>query len=116
MSAYQQLTAAFLRLHRLDHLQQIAFWDQSTSMPAGGAEARGAAMGEMAALLHRLVTEPQLAGWLDAAEAEPLAELERANLREMRRAWRNANALPEALVQETTVTSARCEHAWRELR
>jgi carboxypeptidase Taq len=108
--------AAFLRIHRLDHLQQIASWDQSTFMPSRGAEARGAALGEMAALLHRLRTEPQLVGWLDEARGETLDELQRANLREMRRAWRNANALPGELVHELTIATSRCEHAWRSQR
>lgn len=114
--SYDQLNAAFLRMHRLDHLQQIVSWDQATFMPPGGAEARGAALGEMAALLHRLRTEPQLAALLESAEAEPLDDVGRANVREMRRAWRRANALPEELVREASVAASRCEHAWRTQR
>jgi carboxypeptidase Taq len=47
---------------------------------------------------------------------EPLDDFERANLREIRRAWREANALPEALVEARTIAGARCEHAWRTQR
>ena len=114
--AYEQLAAAFLQIHHLDHLQQIVSWDQSTYMPPAGAEARGAALGEMAGLLHRLRTEPQLAAWLASAQAEPLDETQRANLREMRRTWREANALPDELVQQSSIDASRCEHAWRTLR
>ncbi len=114
--SYDRLAASFLRLHHLIHLQRIAEWDQSTYMPPGGAEARGAALGEMAGVLHRLRTEPQLSAWLDAADRETLDETERANLREMRRMWRNANALPDDLVQASSVASSRCEHAWRAQR
>ena len=53
----------------------------------------------MAALLHRLRTDPALADAIARAEQEPLSELQRANLREIRRDWRHANALPESLVQ-----------------
>jgi carboxypeptidase Taq len=34
-------------------------------------------------------------------------------LREIRRDWRDANALPEALVEAKTLAGAKCEHAWR---
>ncbi len=51
-----------------------------------------------------------------AAEQEPLTDVERANLREMRRDWRDANALPESLVEAKTLAGAKCEHAWRSQR
>ncbi|HSB22543.1 MAG TPA: carboxypeptidase M32 [Burkholderiaceae bacterium] len=114
--SYDALTRTFTKLHRLQHLQAIASWDQAANMPPAGNEARAAAMAEMSALLHRLVTDPQLARELDGAESEPLDEPQRANLREMRRHWRQSNALPEALVQHEVLVTARCEHAWRTQR
>jgi carboxypeptidase Taq len=66
--------------------------------------------------IHRLRTDPKLEEWLRAAEGEPLDDLERANLREIRRDWREANALPESLVEAKTLAGARCEHAWRTQR
>jgi carboxypeptidase Taq len=114
--SYEALAQTFARLHRLQHLQSIASWDQAANMPPAGNEARAAAMAEMAALLHRMRTDPQLAGQLERAEQEPLDESQRANLREMRREWRHCSALPESLVQRAQITAARCEHAWRSLR
>lgn len=114
--SYDTLTQTFTRMYRLQHLQSIASWDQAANMPPRGNEARAAAMAEMGALLHRMRTDPQLAGELDRAETEPLSEPQRANLREMRREWRQSNALPESLVQRSYMATARCEHAWRSLR
>ena len=114
--SYDALTRTFKRLHHLQHLQAIASWDQAANMPPAGNEARAAAMAEMGSLLHRLVTDPQLARELDGAEAEPLDDTRRANLREMRRQWRQSNALPEALVQRAVLATSRCEHAWRTQR
>ena len=114
--AYDQLTDAFLRVYRFEHLQAITMWDHSTYMPPGGNEARSAAMGELAALIHRLRTAPELGGFLERAGKEPLDEHERANLREMQRTWRNATALPEQLVHAATMAGAKCEHAWRRQR
>ncbi len=113
---YDELAAHWTRLHHLSHLQSIAGWDQAANMPPKGNEARAAAMAEMAALLHRLRTEPTLGERLARAEQEPLADAQRANLREMRRQWRSATALPESLVQRLSLVRARCEHAWRRQR
>ena len=109
--AYDQLARSFTRLHRLDHLQSIAYWDQAAMMPPGGAEARAEALSEVATLMHQQRTDPALARALAAAADEPLSDFQRANLREMGREWRAANALPEALVQRSQLATARCEHA-----
>jgi len=114
--AYDDLARRQLRLYRLGHLQAITQWDQSAFMPTRGAEARGQALAEMDGLLHELATDPALAALLDAAAAEPLDGTQQANLREIRRAWRSANALPQALVEAKSLANSRCEHAWRSLR
>jgi carboxypeptidase Taq len=114
--SYDTLTQTFSRLYRLQHLQSIASWDQAANMPPRGNEARAAAMAEMGALLHRMRTDPQLAQQLERAEGEPLSQPQRANLREMRREWRQSNALPESLVQRSYMATGRCEHAWRTQR
>ena len=113
---YDALVRSFARRHRLDHLLQIALWDRAALMPRKGAEARAAAVAEMQAWLHRLSTDPQLRGWLERAYEEPLDDDARANLREMERAWRRANALPEALVEATSLATSRCEQGWERQR
>ena len=114
--AYDALTQTYQRLHRLGHLQSIASWDQAANMPPKGNEARAAAMAEMSSLLHGLRTDKALADHLQRAEQEPLDDLQRANLREIRRDWRSSNAVPEALVRRRSMAQSRCEHAWRQQR
>jgi len=114
--AYDELAETYRRLHHLGHLQSIAGWDQAANMPPKGSEARAAAMAEMSALLHRIRTDARLAEQISRAEQEPLSDLQRANLREIRRDWRASNALPESLVQRRALATARCEHAWRSQR
>jgi carboxypeptidase Taq len=113
---YDLLTAVYQRIYRFEHLQAIAMWDHSTYMAPGGNEARSGALAELAAHLHRLRTAPELGSSLTAAAREPLDETSRANLREMKRSWRNATAIPEDLVHAATMAGARCEHAWRTQR
>ena len=114
--AYDTLTRTYTRLHRLGHLQALAGWDQAAKMPPKGSDARAAALAEMAAVMHRMRTDPALAGTIDRAEQEALTDMQRANLREIRRDWLRANALPEALVQRRQLAGSRCEHAWRTQR
>lgn len=85
-------------------------------MPTKGNDARAAAEAELQALMHRVRTDPQLADQLRTAESEVLSDNERANLREMSRDWRDANALPESLVEAKSLAGAKCEHAWRSQR
>ena len=113
---YAELERAYARLHRYQHLAAIVGWDRNAMMPPKGNEARAAAEAELHALIHRARTDPRLATWLNAAADEPLDDVARANLREIRRDWREANALPESLVEAKTLAGARCEHAWRSQR
>jgi len=113
---YDDLTSHYTRLHHFQHLASIAWWDQAANMPPKGNEARAAALAELAALMHRMRTDTTLSERLLRAEQEPLSEHQRANLREIRRDWHNANALPTELVQRRQLATSRCEHAWRTLR
>ncbi len=115
-SAYNELVNTWTRLHHFEHLQAIASWDCFALMPENGSTARANAMAEMGGLLHGIRTDPQLSKNLSLAAGESLDDMQQANLREMRRNWRSANALPAALVQAQSLANARCEHAWRTQR
>lgn len=115
-SAYTQLQARWTKLHHLGHLQSIASWDQATMMPPQSNEARAQAMTELTGVLHALITDPQISAELDLAAQETLSPLQVGNVREMRAQWTHENALPEQLVRDKKLATARCEHAWRELR
>ena len=114
--AYDELTRAWARTYRLNHLLAMASWDRAAMMPTKGNAARADAIAEMDALLHRLRVDPRLQTLLDRAAEEPLDEVARANLREMRRDWLGANAVPEALVEAQSLATSRCEHAWQTQR
>ncbi len=114
--AYDTLAQSWTRMYHFSHAQAIVGWDQAANMPPKGMEARAAALAELAALLHRMRTDPALPDQLARAEQEPLDDAQRANLREMRRDWQAANALPESLVQRRQLATSRCEHGWRRQR
>ena len=66
---------------QVDPTAWFAGWDQAANMPPKGVETRAAALGEMAALLHRMRTEPGLKDQLARAEDEPLSDDEIRRIR-----------------------------------
>lgn len=116
-TAYQRLEQRFRRLAALGDSAAVLRWDWATMMPAGGAEARAHQLAELQAVRHGLLTAPETAELLAAAEAErDLAPWQRANLHEMRRLWSHAAALTESLVIALTKATSACETVWREAR
>ena len=103
--SYDALVAGFTRYYRYQHLAQIVAWDQAAMMPPKGNDARGAAMAELAVLMHETLTKLDFTG-----------VPETPSVREMRRQWRAATLLPAALVEKKSLAGTRCEHAWRTQR
>lgn len=115
-SAYQELEQRFDRIHRWEHLSAMAGWDQAAKMPAKGHHARALALAELQTHLHQLITAPDWESLLAAAQQESLDPEQQANVREMTREWRAANALPGDLVERLSLATSACEHAWRTQR
>lgn len=114
--AYTAACETFARLYRYQHLGALLGWDQAAMMPPKGNEARGAALAELDVLMHHTLAEPALAQQLGTAQGEALDDMQRANVREMRRLWEMATLIPERLVQAQSLAGSRCEHAWRTQR
>lgn len=118
MTAYSDLERRFRRLSALGGALGVLHWDQATMMPAGGADARAEQVAILGVMSHELLTAPELADLLAAAEAGAagLDPWQAANLREMRRQWRHATALDSALVEARSRASSACEMIWRSAR
>lgn len=120
-AAYEHLKTRFARLTHLDDATGVLDWDRAVMMPDGGASARANQIATLRTLAHGLLTAPEVAAWLEEAEATAGAdaafpEWDRANLGEMRRRWRHATALPADLVEAQSLACSACEMAWREAR
>lgn len=114
--AYSRLEALFARLSRIEEALNILHWDMSAVMPAGGAGGRAAQLATLKTLHHEMLTGSETGALLDAAATEDLHGWQTANLREMRRDWVHASALPSALVEEISRAGSACEMAWRKAR
>jgi carboxypeptidase Taq len=118
-AAYGELERRFRRLALLGESSGLLQWDMAAVMPEGGAAIRGEQLAELKLIAHETITDPRLSDLLDRAErdeADSLDPWRRANLREMRRAWRHASVLPADLVASLSRTVSECEMRWRGCR
>ncbi|MGU3362911.1 carboxypeptidase M32 [Methylobacterium sp. M6A4_1b] len=118
MQAYPLLSARFARLGALGDAAGLLHWDRQTLMPGGAASMRAEQLAQLAVIGHEILTAAEtgdlLARALDAAPS--LGEWELANLREMRRAYLHASAVPADLVAASSKASSRSGMIWREAR
>ncbi len=118
MTAYEELSKKFKRLHALQEAAGMLGWDMSAMMPAGGAEARTEQLATLSVVCHEILTDPNLDELFDRASAETkgLDSWTQANLAEMRRRWLHATALESDLVEALSKACKRCEMIWRQAR
>lgn len=118
MTAYQTLEQIFARWNALGNAASMLQWDNATMMPAGSGPARAEQLGVLAELSHDMITRPGLADLFGQAEADrkSLGDWQQANLREMKRLWQHAVALPGDLVAATTKACLESELFWRTAR
>ena len=119
-SAYEELTARFHRIAVIGDALGILHWDQATIMPDGSAPARAEQLATLSVLAHELLTEPEIGDLLEASgdvggDANG-NNWQPANLREMRRTYLHATAVPADLVEARSRANAACELEWRSAR
>ena len=116
--AYGRLEEIFRRRTLIGEAVSVLGWDTSVNMPAGGAAARAEQMATLRVMAHELVSDSQVADLMDeaTANAAQLDQWQSANLREMRRAWLHATAVPASLVAARSRATAAAEAAWRGAR
>jgi carboxypeptidase Taq len=117
MTPYASLEARFGRLGALEEGLAILHWDSATLMPAGAAPARAEQLAALKLVCHDILTDPRLPELFAGAAAQnDLGDWQRANLREMRRRWLHATAVPAGLVEAFSKACSACEIAWRAAR
>ena len=116
MTAYEILEKHYGRIGRLSSISAMVGWDMATTMPVGSAESRGEESAALSLVIHEQATDPKLGDLFADAARQNLDEWRTANLREMRREWLHATAVPADLVEALSIASNRCEIAWRTAR
>jgi carboxypeptidase Taq len=113
---YRALEARFRRLNALREAGSVLHWDTATMMPEGGAEGRAEQTATLRVVCHELLTDPSLPDLFAAAAEHDLDPWQGANLREMRRQYLHATAVPSDLVAALSKASSECEMVWRKAR
>lgn len=114
---YRALESRFRRLGLLQEASGFLSWDTDAMMPEGGAASRAEQQAALDVVCHELLTGPDLPDLFAAADAEAgLDPWQGANLREMRREWLHATAVPSDLVEASSRACSACEMAWRKAR
>jgi carboxypeptidase Taq len=117
MTPYQTLETRFRRLGTLGEAAAVLQWDSATQMPEGAAPARAEQTATLRVISHEILTQPDTGDLLAGAEAQnELDAWQRANIREMRRRWLHATALPPELVEDLTKACSASEMVWRKAR
>jgi carboxypeptidase Taq len=108
----------------LDHVRKYSYvgdasgvlsWDQQVMMPEGGTPARSKQSSTLSTLQHELLTDDDLADWLE--ELDGAVEGERqAVVREVKRSHERASAVPEDLVKRISEASSNALPVWEEAK
>ena len=118
MTTYRELEQRFRRIGAIGQAISVLHWDSAAIMPIGGGAARAEQLATLRLIQHQQLVAPEIEAMLAEADAasDELGEWQRANLREMRRGWLHATAVPGALVEAESRACSECEAVWRRSR
>jgi carboxypeptidase Taq len=118
MDSYRSLEQKFARLGAINDVIGVLNWDTETTMPDGAADSRSEQLSTLEGMAHGLLAAAETGDLLQRAEetADALDDWQGANLREMRRAYLHAAAVPEDLVEANSRAVSRSVMAWRQAR
>ena len=114
MSALSDLLAFQRETEALGQVMGRLGWDQETMMPRGAAPQRGEEMAALEGVLHARRTDPRLGDWLVAAD--PQTDVEKAQLREIKRSYDRATKVPAKLAAEIAKVTSESQGIWAEAR
>ncbi|WP_435064580.1 carboxypeptidase M32 [Halobaculum sp. EA56] len=114
--AYAELVERFERINGVQGAAGVLSWDQQVMMPEEGTPARSKQLSVLSSLSHELLTDDRTAELLDACEDLDLDDEGEALLREARREFERADAVPTELVEEISETSTEALGAWEGAR
>ncbi|KIT16023.1 carboxypeptidase M32 [Jannaschia aquimarina] len=114
LSAYDTLMAHQRTTEALASVAGRTGWDQETMMPRGSAPQRADEMAALEEVLHARRTDPRIGEWLDAAD--PMDEVQTANLREIRRNYERTLKVPGDLAAEIARVTSLAQGKWARAR
>ncbi|GJL88252.1 MAG: carboxypeptidase M32 [Minwuia thermotolerans] len=116
--ALTSLKDRFRRRSLIEDALAMLYWDRSTLMPDGAADARTDQIAELTRMAREILVATETSDLLDQAEqtSGSLAPIDSRDLYLMRRAFLLETAVPADLVEAAQRAGARSEMAWRQNR
>jgi Zn-dependent carboxypeptidase len=112
---YEEFLDHVEQYHYLGGASMVLGWDQRVTMPDAGTPARAKQASALSTVQHEMLTDDDLAAWLD--ELDGRVEGERAAVvREMRREHERATQVPEDLVEKLTEARAAAHPVWTQAK
>ncbi len=115
-AAYQALLEHVKRLNYVGDAAGVLGWDQQVMMPEGGTPARAKQSSALSTLQHELLTDDDVATWLDDLEDADLTDEQAAVVRELRRDHERAARVPEDLVQRISEATSNALPVWEQAK
>ena len=114
MSAYEDLMAFQRETEALGQIMGRLGWDQETMMPRGSAPQRAEEMAALEGVLHARRTDPKVGEWL--AKADASSEVDKAQLRLIKRSFERASKVPADLAQRLAKLTSASQGIWAQAR
>jgi carboxypeptidase Taq len=115
---YTRLEARMQKVSHISNALSILHWDNSTYMPVGSAPSRSEEMATLSAMAHNMLVSSETKDLIDASKTNQhdLTIWEKANLREIEKAYIHASAMSDDLVMRHSKACSDSEIIWRSAR
>jgi len=113
---YERFENHVQRYHYVGDAGGVLQWDQEVMMPDEGTPARAKQLSTLSTVSHEMLTDDDLAGWLDELDGQDLDEGQQANVRETRREHERAVKVPSDLVERISETTSNALPVWKEAK
>ena len=114
--AYEALLDRVQRWNAVGSASGVLGWDQQVMMPEGGTPARSKQLSALSSVHHDMVTADETGELLDELDDADLTDEQAAVVREVRREYERADAVPVELVEEISETGSEALQAWEEAK
>lgn len=115
-TAYETIAEHARHLHNLEQTDHLLRWDSDVMMPPEGTTARSGQRETLSTMMHDLRGADALGSALESVDEAELNDDEQAVVREIRREYEVATAVPDDLHSDLADVTARAHEAWKEAR
>jgi carboxypeptidase Taq len=114
--AYEALLDRVRRWNAVGSAAGVLGWDQQVMMPEGGTPARSKQLSALSSVRHEMITDDETGELLAALDDAELTDEREAVVREVRREYERADAVPVELIEEISETGSEALGAWEEAK